>query len=110
MVPLLLSRLEYLNSVRGSIRVPYLINEINGLLAYTSVRVSGSQNNGLKQGRKGFHHRLIVETLLKEDNGGLHADQVYLNIILLEAVHQDDRARLEEVLIFLHYACWDRLE
>ena len=47
---------------------------------------------------------------MKEHIGGLHADQVYLNIILLEAVHQDDRARLEEVLILLHYACWDGLE
>ena len=48
MVPLLLSRLEDLNSVRGGIRVPYLINEINGLLAYTSVCVSGSQDYGLE--------------------------------------------------------------
>ena len=41
---------------------------------------------------------------------GLHADQVYLNIVLLKAVHQDYRACLEEVLVFLHYASGDGLK
>ena len=110
MVPLLLTRLEDLDCVRGGIRVPYLINEIDGLLAYTSVCVSGSQDYSLEEGRKCLHHSLIVQALLEEDIGGLHANQVYLNIVLLKAVHQDDRARLEEVFVFLHYATGNGLE
>ena len=110
MIPLLLTCFEDLNSVWGTIRVPYLINEIYGLLAYTSVCVCGSQYYSLEQGRKCFHHRLIVQALLEEDISGLHADQVYLNIVLLKAVHQDYRARLKEVLVFLHYASGDGLK
>ena len=47
---------------------------------------------------------------MEEDIRGLHANQVYLNIVLLEAVHQDYRACLEEVLVFLHYALGNGLE
>ena len=110
MVSLFLTRLEDLDSVRGGIGVPYLINEIYGLLSNTSVCVSGSQNYSLKQGRECFHHRLIVQALLEKDICGLHADQVYLNIVLLEAVHQDYGASLEEVLVFPDYALWDGLK
>ena len=101
MVPLFLSQLESLDSTGARIGVPDLIDKIDGLLAHSSVRISGPQHYRLKQRWQSLHHRLELKSLLQKDRCSLQSNEVDRDVVLLKAVLEDQGTCTKELFVLL---------